>query len=118
MGGEMFEFNGNVANKGYVDNLPYDSCVEIPVIANTKGFNAVRVGPLPPQCAALNNVTIAVEEMAVEAALTGNAEMVYHAICYDPLSAAVLSLEEIRKMVNEMFDKSKAFLPQFKKPRV
>jgi alpha-galactosidase len=118
MGGEMFEFNGNVANKGYIDNLPYDSCVEIPVIANTKGFNAVRVGPLPPQCAALNNVTIAVEEMAVEAALTGNAEMAYHAICYDPLSAAVLSLEEIRKMVNEMFQKSRAFLPQFRNPHV
>jgi alpha-galactosidase len=66
----------------------------------------------------MNNVTIAVEEMAVEGALTGNAEMVYHAICYDPLSAAVLSLEEIRRMVNEMFQKSRAFLPQFRNPKV
>ena len=114
LGGEMFEFNGNVANEGYIDNLPRHACVEIPVIANTKGFNAVRVGSIPPQCAALNNVTIAVEEMAVEAALTGNAEMVYHAIAYDPLSAAVLSLAEIRSMVKEMFAKSRAFLPQFR----
>jgi alpha-galactosidase len=101
-----------------VDNLPYDSCVEIPVIANTKGFNAVRVGSLPPQCAALNNITIAVEEMAVEGALTGNAEMVYHAIAYDPLSAAVLSLAEIRSMVREMFAKSRRHLPQFKSVRL
>ncbi len=118
MGGEMYQFNGNVANKGYIDNLPYDACVEIPVIANTKGFNALRVGSLPAQCAAMNNITVASEEMAVEGALTGNAEMVYHAICYDPLSAAVLSLAEIRKMVKEMFDKSKRYLPQFKKVKL
>ena len=115
MGGDMFEFNGNVPNKGYVDNLPYDACVEIPVIANTKGFNPVRVGKLPPQCAAMVNASIAIEEMAVEAAITGNAETVYHAIAYDPLSAAVLSLAEIRSMVREMFAKSRAHLPQFRK---
>jgi len=118
MGGEMFQFNGNVANKGYVDNLPREACVEIPVIANSKGFNPLRVGSLPPQCAALNNLTIAVEEMAVEGALRGDPEMVYHACCYDPLSAAVLSLEEIRRMVNEMFAKSRRWLPQFRRTRV
>ena len=118
MGGEMFQFNGNVANAGYIDNLPRQACVEIPVIANRKGFNPLRVGSLPPQCAALNNITIAVEEMAVEGALRGDAGMVYHAICYDPLSAAVLSLEEIRKMTMEMFVKSRQFLPQFKSIKV
>ena len=39
--------------------------------------------------------------MAVEAALTGNARLVYQAICMDPLSSAVLSLAEIRSMVDE-----------------
>ena len=61
---------------------------------------------------------IASEEMAVEGALTGDAESVYHAICYDPLTAAVLSLAEIRKMVKEMFAKSKDHLPQFKKVKL
>ncbi len=115
MGGELFEFNGNVPNGGLIDNLPPDCCVEVPVVASRRGFNAIHVGPLPPQCAALNNVTVASEEMAVEAALTGDPEMVYHAICYDPLTAAVLSLAEIRKMVREMFKKSKEYLPQFRK---
>jgi alpha-galactosidase len=118
MGGDMFQFNGNVANEGYVDNLPRHACVEIPVIANAKGFNALRVGSLPPQCAALNNITIAVEEMAVEGALRGDPGMVYHAICYDPLSAAVLSLEEIRRMTAEMFVKSRKYLPQFRSIKV
>jgi len=39
---------------------------------------------------------------------------VFHAICYDPLTSAVLSLAEIRDMVNEMFEANKEYLPQFK----
>lgn len=116
--GEPYEFNGNVPNRGLVTNLPRDACVEAPVIANRRGLNSIHVGALPPQCAALNNVSIAVEEMAVEAALTGNPEMVFHAAAYDPLSAAVLSLAEIKKMVQEMLLKNRAYLPQFKKLKI
>lgn len=115
LGGDPFEFNGNVPNKGLISNLPQDACVEVPVLANKRGFNSIHVGALPPQCAALNNLSIAVEEMAVEAALTGDPTLVYHAVCYDPLTAAVLSLAEIRKMVQEMLRKNKDHLPQFKR---
>ncbi|HOL22263.1 MAG TPA: alpha-glucosidase/alpha-galactosidase, partial [bacterium] len=116
-GGEPFVFNGNVPNTGIIPNLPQNACVEVPVLANKRGFNTIYVGPLPPQCAALNNINIASEEMAVEAALTGNAEMVYRAICYDPVTASVLSLAEIRKMVKEMLEKNRDYLPQFKSIR-
>jgi len=118
MGGDVFEFNGNVPNTGLIPNLPQNACVEVPVFANRRGFNPVHVGPLPPQCAALNNVSIAVEEMAVEAALTGNPEMVFHSLAYDPLSAAVLSLAEIRKMVQEMLNRNRSHLPQFKSVKI
>jgi alpha-galactosidase len=114
LGGEPYIFNGNVPNENIITNLPYGACVEVPVLVNRRGFNYIHVGEIPPQCAALNNINIAVEEMAVEGALTGNPEMVYHAICYDPLTASVLSLREIRQMVNEMFEKNKDYLPQFK----
>jgi len=114
LGGETFEFNGNVPNTGLVPNLPEGACVEVPVLANKRGLNPMYAGPLPPQCAALNNVSIAVEEMAVEAALTGDPMLVFHACAYDPLTAAVLSLAEIRKMVREMLKKNRAHLPQFK----
>jgi len=114
MGGELFEFNGNVPNTGLIENLPRDCCVEVPVLASRHRLKPAWVGALPPQCAALNNVSVAVEEMAVEAALTGDPELVFHAICYDPLSAAVLSLAEIRKMVAEMLKKNRAYLPQFR----
>ncbi len=114
-GGEPYLFHGNVPNTGIITNLPQDVCVEVPVLTNKRGLNSIHVGALPPQCAALNNISIAVEEMAVEAALTGDPRLVYQAICYDPLSAAVLSLAEIKKMVAEMLKKNKPYLPQFKK---
>ena len=113
MGGEPFEFNGNVPNTGIITNLPPDVCVEVPVVANRRGLNAIHVGALPPQCAALNQISVAVEEMAVEAALTGDPRLVYHAICYDPLTAAVLSLAEIKRMVRSMLRKNEDHLPQF-----
>jgi alpha-galactosidase len=113
-GGEPFKFNGNVANTSLITNLPQDACVEVPVYVDRGGFNPIHVGALPPQCAALNTVSVAVEEMAVEACLTGDPTMVYHAICYDPLTAAVLSLAEIRQMVNEMLAQNRDYLPTFR----
>lgn len=114
MGGEIFEFNGNVPNTGIIPNLPPNACVEVPVFANRRGFNPTYVGPLPPQLAALNNISIAVEEMAVEAALAGNPRLVFHSIVYDPLTAAVLSLAEIKEMVQAMLYRNRAYLPQFR----
>ena len=114
LGGEPFEFNGNVPNTGLITNLPPDACVEVPVVANRRGFNAIHVGALPPQCAALNNISVAVEEMAVEGCLTGDTRLVFQAIAYDPLTASVLSLAEIKKMVAEMFAKNRPYLPHFK----
>ncbi|RKY69999.1 MAG: alpha-glucosidase/alpha-galactosidase [Candidatus Latescibacterota bacterium] len=113
-GGDIFEFNGNVANKGYIPNLPQDACVEIPVFADRRGFNGTHVGALPPQCAALNGISVAVEEMAVEAAITGDPRLVFQAIAYDPLTASMLSLAEIKEMVRAMFEKNREHLPQFK----
>ncbi len=113
-GGEPFTFNGNVANTGLVTNLPQNACVEIPVWVSKKGFEAAYVGALPPQCAALTSLSSQIEEMAVEACLTGNPRLVYQAIAYDPLTAAVLSLAEIKQMVNELFQANKDYLPTFK----
>jgi len=113
-GGEIFGFNGNVRNTALISNLPQDACVEVPVYVDRNGFRPVHVGALPPQLVALNHVSVMVEEMAVEAALTGDPRLVFQAIAYDPLTAAVLSLAEIRGMVNEMFAQNRQYLPQFK----
>ncbi len=86
--------------------------------ASKKGLEPVHVGALPAQCAILTNLSAQVEEMAVEAALTGNPRLVYRAIANDPLTSAVLSLAEIEQMVNQMLERSRAYMPQFRHFRV
>ncbi|GGH73739.1 alpha-galactosidase [Pullulanibacillus pueri] len=112
--GNLFEFNGNVRNFGLIDNLPEGCCVEVPVLASKGGLSPIHVGPLPDQLALLVNTSARCEELAVEGALTGDPRKIFHAICFDPLTSAVLSLEEIKNMVDEMFAANREWLPQFK----
>jgi alpha-galactosidase len=63
--------------------------------------------------AALNRWSINVQELIVEAALTGDREAVHHAVMMDPLTAAVCTLPQIRAMVDEMLEAQAAWLPQF-----
>jgi len=115
LGHELFRFNGNVLNTaGLVSNLPDDCCVEVPVLASRNRLQAMTVGALPRQVVPLTSLSATCETMAVEAALTGNPRLVYQAIASDPLTAAVLSLAEIREMVNAMLKQNKAHLPTFK----
>jgi alpha-galactosidase len=111
--GTMFEFNGNVRNFGLIDNLPEGCCVEVPVLASRRGLDPIHVGPLPDHLAILNNINARCEELAVEGALEGDKRKIFHAICLDPLTSAVLSLQEIQDMVDEMFEANKDWLPNF-----
>jgi alpha-galactosidase len=49
----------------------------------------------------------------VEASFTGDPELVMNAVALDPLTSAVLTLQEIRDMVAEMLVAEKRYLPQF-----
>lgn len=112
--GTLFEFNGNVRNFGLIDNLPEGCCVEVSVLTSKSGLDPIHVGPLPDQLAILNTISARCEELAVEGAIAGDPRKVFHAICFDPLTSAVLSLAEIKHMVDEMFTINREWLPQFK----
>ncbi|NLF31853.1 MAG: alpha-galactosidase [Planctomycetes bacterium] len=114
MGGEPFEFNGNVPNTNLVTNLPQGACVEVPVVASRKGYLPIHVGALPASVVPLTALSAQIEMMAVQAALSGDPTLVYQAIAHDPLTASVLSLAEIRKMVADMFRQNRDYLPQFR----
>jgi alpha-galactosidase len=110
----MFKFNGNVRNFGLIDNLPVGACVEVPVVASRDRLESVRVGNLPDQLSALNYTSSICEEMAVKGSMTGDKNLIYQAVMFDPLTSAVLGLREIKDMVNAMLKKNKTYLPQFK----
>lgn len=112
--GKPFVFNGNVLNHGSIPNLPYDACVEVPVVADFMGFKTTIAGNLPEHLAILVNTTARIENLAVEAAMKKSREMVYEAVYMDPLSSAVLSLDEIRNMCDEIFEKNVDYLGDYK----
>lgn len=105
--------NGNVPNYGLITNLPEGCTVEVPCLVDAGGIQPTVVGDLPPQLAALNRTNINVQELIVEAALTGDTEAVHHAVMLDPLTGAVCTLPQIHAMVTEMLQAQKQWLPQF-----
>ena len=111
--GKPFKFSGNVPNKGYITNLPANATVEVPVYADKEGLHPTFIGDLPRQCAAMNMSNLTAQDLAAEAAITGDVELAFWAIAMDPLTSAVCTLKEIRDMVNEMFEAEKKWLPQF-----
>ena len=100
--GEPFRFWGNVPNRGLIDNLPADCCVEVPCVASGNGIEPQRVGPLPRHLAALMQTNVNVQGLAVEAALTGRKEPAVHAAMLDPHTAAELPLDEIAALMGEL----------------
>jgi alpha-galactosidase len=109
-----FEFNGNLTNDGIISNLPPQSCVEAPVLASREGIRPFCAGPLPEHLAILVNTTARCENLAVEAAMDGDWMKIYHSILFDPLTSAVLSMEEIRTLTVAMFEKNKDYLAYFR----
>jgi alpha-galactosidase len=114
-----FGFNGNVINKegGIITNLPEGCCVEVPVFADSQGLHPQGGIELPTICQALCMSNIMVQKAAVEGALNLDKNMIYHAVLLDPNTASVCSPEEIREIVDQMFEVEKKWLPQFNQLR-
>ncbi len=105
--------NANVSNAGLISNLPEGSCVEVPCTVDRLGIHPMAVGDLPPQCASLSRANVAVQEMATLAITDLDRESAFHAIALDPLTAAKLSLAEIRQMFDEMWAANADYLESY-----
>lgn len=108
---QSVRINANVPNTGLITSLPEGCCVEVPCFVDRLGVHPCHVGALPAPLAALNRSNIAVQELTVQAALTGRRELVYQAVALDPLTAAVLSLDEAHRLTDDLFVASAPWLP-------
>jgi alpha-galactosidase len=105
-----------VPNRGLISNLSEDACVEVPCLVDRSGVQPTVIGALPPQLAALNRTNVNVQTLAVTAALTGELEHVFHAVALDPLTGALLTLEQIRAMTEELLEAHAELLPVALRP--
>ncbi len=99
-----YSIGGNVINRGFITNIVNDACVEVPCLVDRNGIHPTYVGALPPQLAAMNMTNVNPQLLTIEAAVTKNREHVYHAAMVDPHTAAVLSIDDIVAMCDEMID--------------
>ncbi len=100
--GELQLIYGNVENTGLIDNLPPSCCVEVPIVVDHNGLRPVAIGTLPPELAGHCAPHTYVQELTVQAALEGDRDLVYRAAVLDRHTASVLSLREIRAMVDDL----------------
>jgi alpha-galactosidase len=79
-----------------------------------EGINPCFVGDLPAQLAALNRTNISVQELAVRGIAEKDRTKMFHAMLLDPLSASMLTIDEIRQMTDEMFTAGAQYLQGYK----
>ena len=106
---------GTSRNTGLITNLPADCCVEVPCLVDNTGDPAL-LRRRPPAAARRDQPDERQRPGASgdRPAVTGDRRYVYQAIQLDPLTGALLTLDQIRSMVDELFAAEADWLPQFK----
>lgn len=111
--GEPSVVYGNVRNEGLIDNLPQGCCVEVACLVDANGIQPTKVGTLPAHLAALMQTNINVQTLLTEAILTENRDYVYYATLMDPHTSAVLGIEEIYALVDDLIASHGDWLPEW-----
>lgn len=104
---------GNVKNEGLIDNLPQGCCVEVACLVDANGIQPTKAGHLPSHLAALMQTNVNVQTLLTEAILTENRERIYHAAMLDPHTAAVLGIDEIYALVDDLIEAHQGWLPEW-----
>jgi alpha-galactosidase len=103
---------GNVPNTGLITNLPDGCCVEVPCLVDRNGVQPTFVGDLPAACAGINLASVGYQHCAVEAYRQRSRDLIYTAVSLDRLTSSLLSLDQIRRMCDEMIDAQQRWLPE------
>jgi len=111
--GRVYRGHFNVKNRGLVINLPADCIVETPGFVDRFGLNMVAGVTLPLACAATCTASVDVQRMSVQAAVTGDVDLLKLAMLHDPLVGAVCNPDEVWQLVDEMLVAGAEWLPQY-----
>lgn len=98
-------------NNGALADLPYDSIVEISALITSHGAEPLNWGSFKPAARGILQVQKAMEEVVIDAAVTGDYGMALQAFTINPL---INGGAKAKAMLNEMLVANKDYLPQFK----
>lgn len=108
--GEPTQTVMNLPNRGQISNLPRGAVVETWGIAGRGGAEPVYAGDVPAPVRGLVQTIVDEEELAVEAALTGDRNKVVQAI---QLSPAMPEKDRAADLADELLEATAQWLPQF-----
>jgi alpha-galactosidase len=108
---ERFDAVNVLNTEGYIENLPRTAVIEIPAIADGEGLHPIKVGPLPEGPAAYIRTQLSIQRLITEAYQTKSRNLLLQALLLDPV---VNSVVEAEKLLKEMLELQKVYLPDFK----
>ena len=103
--------NVNVPNRGQIPNLPMGAVVETNANFRDNSVVPVFAGNIPDSIYTLVARASNAQELIVEAAYTRNLELAFQVFANDPL--VTLSLDDARKLFNEMVENTKEYLTEY-----
>lgn len=103
-------FSANLPNGGQIPNLPADAVVESPCIADGAGLRAIQQPPLSAGIAGTLATRCQWVETVVDAALTGDRDLVVQALLLD---GAVTSVEVARRLADDLLTAHREHLAAF-----
>lgn len=106
---------GNVLNTGHlIEDFPRQACVEVPCLVDGAGIHPAYIGSLPPVLAAMNMTNINTQLLTIEAARTRKREDILRAVMLEPHTAAELSIDDMKKMVDELIEAHGPYMAMYK----
>jgi len=94
------ELAANVPNDGFaISNLPEDANVEIPILANARGIQPVKVGPLPEAIAGICQLHVSIMKLLVQAYQERSKKYLLQALLIDPLVDSYRRANELMEMM-------------------
>jgi alpha-galactosidase len=97
-------------NDGYIDNVDAGAVVEVPGIIEKGRVGGLRVGSLPGPIASMVAREVEIQELIVDAALSGSRELALQALLIDPVVHSVRAAEAF---LDEVLSVHGPYLPTF-----
>ena len=93
---------GNMPNRGAIGNLPPHAIVETPTCVGGGVLRLTAVGDLPLPILGYVQPHVVQHDLFIEAVKTGRRECIYEACLFDPLTASVLTPDDMVTMCDEL----------------
>ncbi len=100
----------NTENNGAISELNDDDVIEVNAVITSEGPRPLTIGSLPKSIKGLITEMKSMEQLVIQAAVTGNYNHAYLALLMNPL---VANEKKVKPLLDELLEAHQKYLPQF-----